>query len=390
MGGGGSVHLVRDTVLLRQVALKILDPTLVQKPRHARRFLHEAQVTSQLDHPNIVPVHDLAGAPSYYTMKLVTGTTLADWIDASAGSGRGSAVLQDMVGALLKVCDALAFAHSRGILHCDLKPSNIMVGEFGEVYLMDWGSARMVPTTRVSISGAPVPGRVGRMIGTPAFMAPEQLAGRHDKLDQRTDVFGLGGVLYSAMTGRAPFDAETMKATLMRARAGRIQFSAADPIREPPVLRRIVKRAMSRRPNDRYPTILDMKRDLEIYMKGGYQMPTRTFSPGADIIREGERGDEVFIIEKGLCRVSKRIGGTRKVLREMRVGGVFGETAALAGGLRTATVTAVDEVVVRVVSKKILDEYLGPDTWISALVVALAQRFRAAEERISQLESQNE
>jgi serine/threonine-protein kinase len=391
IGGGGSVHLVRDSQLLREVALKVLDPAHVSKPRQAHRFLHEAQITAQLDHPNIVPVYDLGGSPaSYYTMKMVLGTTFADWIAASSGPGRSRGVLFDMIAALIKVCDALAFAHSRGVLHCDLKPSNIMVGDFGEVYLMDWGTAQMVSRTKVKLSGIPVPGRPGRMIGTPAFMAPEQLRGRYDQLDERTDVFGLGGVLYSILTGRAPFDADSMEQTLAKARTGKVRLSGRDPLREPPALCRIVEKAMARRPKDRYGSVLEMKRDLEIFVKGGYQLPTRVYAANTPIIIERERGDEVFIIEKGTCRVSKAIGGTERVLREMGPGGVFGETAALAGGVRTATVTAVDEVTVRVVSKKILDEYLGPDTWIGALVVALAQRFRAADERIAQLESQTE
>jgi serine/threonine-protein kinase len=390
-GGGGSVHQVKDSVLLRQVALKILDPTHVAKPRQVHRFLHEAQITAQLDHPNIVPVHDLGGSPaSFYTMKLVQGTTLADWIAASSGLGRSRSALYDMVGALIKVCDALAFAHSRGVVHCDLKPSNIMVGDFGEVYLMDWGTARRVSTTKIGLTGAPVPGRPGRMIGTPAFMAPEQLRGRHDQLDQQTDVFGMGAVLYSVLTGQAPFEADSMEETLARARKGKIRLDGRDPAREPPALCRIVAKAMARRPKDRYGSILELKRDLETFVKGGFQLPVRSYSAGAAIIVERERGDEVFIIEKGMCRVSKSVGGVERMLREMGPGGVFGETAALAGGVRTATVTAVDEVIVRVVSKKILDEYLGPDTWIGALVVALAQRFRAADERISQLESQGE
>jgi serine/threonine-protein kinase len=387
LGGGGSVHQVTDATLLRQVALKILDPAHVHKPRQVRRFLHEAQITSQLDHPNIVPVHDLAGAPSYYTMKLVMGTTLADWITASSGSGRSPAILQEMVGALVKVCDALAFAHSRGIVHCDIKPSNIMVGEFGQVYLMDWGSVHMEAGTRVEIDGEPVPPRPGRMIGTPAFMSPEQVAGAHERLDQRTDVFGVGALLYNILMGEAPFEADSLQETLVLARSSRLR----KPAREAPQtggLWRIVERAMARKPADRYPTIVALKRDLEEFIKGGYQLPTRTYAAGAPIVREGERGDEVFIIEQGTCEVTKKVGRKHKVLRQMGTGGVFGETAALAGGLRTATVTAVDEVRVRIVSKKILDEYLGPDTWISALVVALAQRFRAAEERISHLEGE--
>jgi serine/threonine protein kinase len=390
LGGGGSVHLVRDSRLLRQVALKVLDPGQFAKPRQIHRFLHEAQITAQLDHPNIVPVYDLGGEPaSYYTMKMVLGTTFADWIVASSGPGRSRGVLHDMIGALIKVCDALAFAHSRGVLHCDLKPSNIMVGDFGEVYLMDWGTAQRVSTTKIKVSGAPVPGRQGRMIGTPAFMAPEQLRGRHDQLDERTDVFGLGAVLYSVLTGRAPFDADSMKETLAKARVGKVRFSGRDPLREPPALCRVAEKAMARKPEDRYASILEMKHELETFVNGGYQLPTRTYPANTPIIAERGHGDEVFIIEKGSCRVSKKIGGTERVLREMGPGGVFGETAALAGGVRTATVTAIDEVTVRVVSKKILDEYLGPDTWIGALVVALAHRFRAADERVAQLESQS-
>jgi serine/threonine-protein kinase len=387
IGGGGSVHLVRDSLLLRQVALKVLDPAHVDKPRQAHRFLHEAQITAQLDHPNIVPVYDLGGSPaSYYTMKLVLGTTLADWIAASSGPGRSRNVLYDMVAALIKVCDALAFAHSRGVVHGDLKPSNIMIGDFGEVYLMDWGTAQRL-TTKIKLTGIPVPGRPGRMVGTPAYMAPEQLRGRYDQLDQRTDVFGVGAVLYSVITGRAPFESDSTERTLAMARAGKVRFHTRDPLRAPPPLRRIVERAMARRPADRYGSVLDLRRDLETFVKGGYLLPTRVYPPKAAIIVESARGDEVFIIEKGTCRVSKRIGGAERVLREMGPGGVFGETAALAGGIRTATVTAVDEVTVRVVSKKILDEHLGPDTWIGALVVALAQRFRAADERVAELES---
>jgi serine/threonine-protein kinase len=323
-------------------------------------------------------------------MKMVSGTTFADWIAASAGPGKSRGLLYDMVGALIKVCDAVAFAHSRGVLHCDLKPSNIMVGDYGEVYLMDWGTARRVSKTKIKLSGVPVPGRRGRMIGTPAFMAPEQLRGRHDLMDERTDVFGLGAVLYSILTGRAPFDADSMEETLAKARAGKVRFLGRDTLRAPPALCRIVEKAMARKPKDRYGTVSEMKGDLETFVKGGYQLPTRVYPPNAPIIVERARGDEVFIIEKGNCRVSKKVGGGERVLREMGPGGVFGETAALAGGVRTATVTAVDEVTVRVVSKKILDEYLGPDTWIGALVVALAQRFRAADERIAQLESQTE
>jgi serine/threonine-protein kinase len=390
-GGVGTVHCVRDRTLLRQVALKILDPVLAENPTQVQRFVHEAQINAQLEHPNIVPVHEIMlgpDGPKYFTMKLVEGLNLHDWI-ASAGRPAGPAeVLHDMLSAFLKVCDAVAFAHSRGVIHCDLKPGNIMVGSYGEVYLMDWGLARILPgaggMAAVTVSAAEGPARPGRVMGTPAFMAPEQALGHDDQYSERTDVFGLGAVLYAILSGGSPFGGGELADALARARACEISFPAASPLQMPPRLCRIAARAMERAPRDRYQSAIDLKADVEAFLRGGFRFPTRNYAAGAAIVREGERGDEAFVIEKGSCIVYKTVAGERKVLRTLATGAVFGETAALAGGTRTATVEAVEPVTVRVVTRMLLEENLGLDTWFGAFVVALADRFREVDEQLAQ------
>jgi len=392
-GGVGSVHCVRDRMLLRQAALKILDPVLAKNPIQVERFINEAQINAQLEHPNIVPVHEIVLAPDgpkYFTMKLVEGENLQDWIGRAGRPGGSIEALHDMIGTFLKVCDALAFAHSRGVIHCDLKPGNIMVGSYGEVYLMDWGLARLRPDASaragitVSSTGGATGAISGRVLGTPGFMAPEQAHGQEADYTERTDVFGLGAVLFAILTGRSPFSGSDVNEALERARACEITFPPASPLHMPPRLCRIAARAMERNPHRRYGSVLELKADVESFLRGGFHFPTRPYPPDAVIVAEGESGDEAFVIEKGTCVVYKTVNGERKVLRHLQSGSVFGETAALAGGTRTATVAAVDQVVVRVVTRQLLEENLGLDSWFGSFVVALADRFREVDEQLAQ------
>jgi serine/threonine-protein kinase len=393
-GGVGSVHCVRDRMLLRHVALKILDPVLARNPIQVERFVNEAQINAQLEHPNIVPVHEIVLAPEgpkYFTMKLVEGVNLHDWISSTGRPGGSVEALHDMLAAFLKVCDAMAFAHSRGVLHCDLKPGNIMVGAFGEVYLMDWGLARLRGDVAaqpggitVSSSDTAAAGTRSRVMGTPGFMAPEQAHGQESDYSEQTDVFGLGAVLFAILTGRSPFSGSDLTEALAKARACQITFPPASALQIPPRLCRIASRALERDPKDRYGSVLELKADVEAFLRGGFHFPTRPYPPGAIIVAEGDRGDEAFVIEKGTCVVYKTINGERKVLRQLEAGSVFGETAALAGGTRTATVAAVGDVLVRVVTRALLEENLGLDSWFGSFVVALADRFREVDEQLAQ------
>jgi eukaryotic-like serine/threonine-protein kinase len=391
-GGMGSVHAVRDLGLLRIAAMKVLAPDLAARPREVQRFVREAQITAQLDHPNIAPVYEIGTdrlGNRYFTMKRIEGDTLADWI-ARAGRQAGfSEALSEMMAAFLKVCEAVAFAHSRGVLHCDIKPGNILVGPFGQVYLVDWGLAIVGPTRALPNEMPPlvVAGDAnldagGGPCGTPSFMSPEQAMGARDRFDERTDVFGLGAVLYNILTAVPPYDADDLATCLDKATACVVTFPPVDPTAPLPIgLCRIVKRAMARDPNDRYQTAAEMKKDIEMTMRG-FPLTAEIFAPGTRIVVEGEPGDCAYIIVRGSCVAYKTVDGQKVVLRDLGPNSVFGETAVLSGGVRTATVEAVDEVLVKVVPRQLLEENLGLHTSFGLFVVALAERFKELDKRL--------
>lgn len=229
-GGLGQVWRTRDEEIHRDIALKRIKPERRDHPEARSQFHREALITGQLEHPNIVPVYDLGHNPAdhdpYYVMKLVRGKTLREAVRAAHkrdGESRGAPVRRRLLNALVQVGHALAYAHSRGVLHLDLKPSNVVLGDFGEVIVLDWGLARLAdretrfddadraqseaPTIEaIVLSGeALAPGTTaGRVQGTKEYMAPEQAAGAAERFDERTDVFGLGGILFEILTGRAP------------------------------------------------------------------------------------------------------------------------------------------------------------------------------------------
>ncbi len=198
----GTIDEVDDPVLGRQSRAKRVHPHLQDDPDTLRRFIREAQVHKQLDHPNIVPVRQLAideKGQLYFTMKLVGGKTLSQILKELPRPLDHHSILE-VLDVVLKVCDALAFAHSRNVIHCDIKPSNIMVGEFGEVYLMDWGVALVLSESAPSLSPSPKHRGETTLAGTPTHMAPEQASGRLDDIDERSDVFAVGALIYQALT----------------------------------------------------------------------------------------------------------------------------------------------------------------------------------------------
>lgn len=385
-GAMGRIHPATDRNLLRHVALKRLDKNLAKEPFYRDGFIAEAQMTGQLEHPNIVPVHELAvseaGVP-YFTMKLVQGESFDRWLrrpDRPLGSTER---LEEGLEIFLKVCDAVAYAHHRGVIHRDIKPENIMVASFGQVYLMDWGLARLTKTKPASGKNAQMeaPGPVG----TPAYMAPEQARGNPDEMDDRSDVFGLGAVLYEIVSGRMPYgDHRSSEVILERARAGKII-----PIDEATVgigvskrIRNIIARAVAPDPKDRYQSVIELQREVQAFLHGGLHLPRKSFSPGATIIREGDVGDAAYMIVSGRCRAYRNTSDGQETLAVMESGDVFGEMALLLDEPRAATVEALDRVTVLVLDKATMTEGLGIDGWTGALVRALAQRFRALEQQV--------
>jgi len=238
-GGMGVILKGRDPHLGRDLAIKVLKTELAGKPAAEQRFVEEAQVGGQLQHPGIVPVYDLgrfANGRPYFAMKLVKGRTLADYLtDRAEPSGDRGKFLQ----YFLNLCNTIAYAHSKGVIHRDIKPSNVMVGAFGEVLVMDWGLAKVLmrggvadeeratlasrtasreregqeETTSIQTarSGTGSDTLAGSVMGTLSYMSPEQAAGEIDKLDERADVFGLGAVLCEILTGQPPYVADSME-----------------------------------------------------------------------------------------------------------------------------------------------------------------------------------
>jgi serine/threonine-protein kinase len=216
-GGVGKVVRARDRDIGRVVALKTLKLGPDAQPSVAARFLSEARVTAQLEHPNVVPVYDLGTLPDgqpYYTMRVVKRQSLQDVMGNA--ELRKQWPLVRLVGAFVQVSRALAYAHRRGVLHRDIKPENILLGDFGEIYLADWGNAKTIGSDEVVDPIRPDDPRLTEntpqsgLSGTPGYMAPEQIRGDKGKIDHRADIFALGVVLYEMLTGEHPFDAPTV------------------------------------------------------------------------------------------------------------------------------------------------------------------------------------
>ncbi len=358
-GGMGVVMRAVDRDIRRDVAMKVL---LSEKKDRAReRFVEEAQITGQLEHPNIVPVHDLgvdAEGRLFFTMKLVKGRSLAEMLDVlrtPAGAkafedGTGSAThysLTRLLTTYLAMLNAMAFAHDRGVIHRDLKPSNVMVGDFGEVLVMDWGLAKVaagrspkqwthrVRSTNLGRLAAgrgkgrtsvvlPEPGRVlatdeklkilvegfasrdeiieGKAIeGTPAYMPPEQARGELAQVDERSDIYSLGAILYELLTLSPPVRGRSVKAILEDVVAGRIMSpeSRAPERTIPPELSAIAMKAMAWRKDDRYPSVIALRQDIELYLDDR-QVSAKEDSTWEALIKLIRRNQEV-VIAIGVC-----------------------------------------------------------------------------------------
>ncbi|MHC5081621.1 MAG: serine/threonine-protein kinase, partial [Planctomycetota bacterium] len=287
-GGMGAIVRLVDNDIRRPVAMKVIlgdesEGTAEGDRERVERFVEEAQVTGQLEHPNIVPVHELGLDPEgkvYFTMKLVRGESLESVLDRIAdkdGDALEAYPLSHLLQIFLKICDALAFAHSKGVLHRDLKPENVMVGSFGEVLVMDWGLARVKgreDTARDelvrSIRSEKAAGRTleGQVMGTPAYMPPEQARGHVDEIDERSDVFALGGILYRLLTHEAPYSGDTAMEALRKAMAGNVipPRRRTPWNRIPKELESVCLKAMAREREGRYGTVEELAGDVRSFL----------------------------------------------------------------------------------------------------------------------------
>jgi len=321
-GGMAAIIRIRDQDLHRDLAMKVIpeeDAARAQAEGSAgscsprvQRFLEEAQITAQLDHPGIVPVHDLGLDESgrfFFTMKLVKGRTLGATFDLARRGEEGWSPTR-AISVLIRVLEALAFAHEKGVIHRDLKPANVMVGRFGEVYVMDWGLAKilgrpaagegepesdaddsLVGTVRSDSTGCHSIAELtsyGDILGTPAFMPPEQARGRIGELDARSDIYAVGAMMYQLLAGHAPYsepgEQRSSREVLLAALAG-----PPEPIGElargyPPELAAIATKAMERKPANRYPSAEAMAEDLHRFLENRVVRSYRT-GPVAELLK---------------------------------------------------------------------------------------------------------
>jgi serine/threonine-protein kinase len=241
-GGMGQILKGHDGDLGRDLAIKVLDPELAKNPAVVSRFVEEAQIGGQLQHPGIVPVYELGLAPDgtpYFTMKLIKGRTLSALLAQRRSTADNRIRLLQIFES---VCQTLAYAHSKGVLHRDVKPANIMVGAFGEVQVVDWGLAKVlhrggvaderrarhsvytiIETVRSGPGSSGSDSVIGSVMGTPAYMAPEQAQGEVEQLDERADVFALGATLCEILTGRPPYEEAAGAPVLVQAAHARLE-----------------------------------------------------------------------------------------------------------------------------------------------------------------------
>ncbi|MFI5454747.1 MAG: protein kinase [Isosphaerales bacterium] len=449
-GGMGRVWLARDGALGRQIALKELRPDQAGNSIVFSRFLYEAKITAQLEHPGIVPVYELGeGKAPYYTMRFVRGRTLSEAIRAyhkkRAAGEAGSIGMMELLTAFVSVCHAVAYAHSRGIIHRDLKGQNVVLGDFGEVMVLDWGLAKrfgpdqqeegldqettgMIPAEppadpkQASVgtgiadpnqddgciipeshdlhpgpasspssngsanhrsSSGSNPGRrpspesgagpegtmQGQLLGTPAYMAPEQAQKRHDLVDQRTDVYGLGAILYEILTGRPPFIGPKT-AEIIR----KVCQEAATPPRQivaeiAPSLEAVCLKALRKLPAERYASAAELAQEVQRWLA---DLPVQAYSePWTSRARRWARRHKTLVSTAGGLLVTATIAlaiSTVLVSREKKEAEAQGQQARHAVQMLTKVADAGFDDHLDPLQKEFLEDALAYYEQFTSLV----------------------
>jgi serine/threonine protein kinase len=289
IGGMGEVRLCEDQLIGREVALKVIHGERGADDDAVQRFLREARVQARLEHPAIVPIHDLGRTSDgrvYFTMKRVRGRTLAEIVNGIAKGDASLAVefsRRKLLAAFVSVCQAVELAHQRGVVHRDLKPSNIMLGDFGEVYVLDWGIARIdgdaevAGAASVALSEAVLATEAGAIVGTPGYMAPEQVRGDLDAVGACTDIYSLGAILFELLALEPLHPRASATAIFASTLAG----AEASPARRaphrdvPPELDALCVRATALEPADRFSKVRELVDAVERFLDGDRDLALR-------------------------------------------------------------------------------------------------------------------
>jgi len=368
-GGGGMVVRARDRILDREVAVKRLSLSGPQEQRSIARFVREAHIMARLEHPNIVTVHDLhqdAAGRLYLSMKLVKGMP----VHRAHAAGR-LVETRDVLSLMVKMCDAVAFAHAHGIVHRDIKPANVVMGDFGEAYLVDWGIARLLNTTALNDAMQPLHDGLsgltghGAITGTVSCMAPEQARGEEDQ-GPPVDVFGLGALMFFLLTGQRVRPRGETSELFHQARTEPIDLHALRAL--PRDIRAVLARALAFDVAHRYPDVLGLRADLNALL-GGLPVSARRYGP--------------------LARVQMWLHRRRRPVMRALVAALLVGVLGVMGGLRYIhdLSAARDESALQEV-RALLGQ--GRATWVLGQIGVAEAIFADARRKLSDLEQDTE
>ncbi len=322
-GGLGQVYVARDEELGRRVALKEIRNDRADDRELRSRFVLEAEINGNLEHPGIVPVYGLGTYPDgrpFYAMRFVEGDSLREAIVQfhAAGLQHDSLEFRQLLGRFVDVCEAIAYAHSRGVLHRDLKPDNVMLGKYGETLVVDWGLAKATgrrdadpedfsEATLLPQSGeSHDPTLAGRALGTPAFMSPEQAEGRLADLGPATDIYALGATLYQILVGKPPLESNDLGELLRRVIRGEILAPRSVNSRVPKALDAICRKAMALQPAGRYDTATSLAQDIERWLADEPITALRESAP--ELARRWVRKHRTLATTAGVLTLSILLG----------------------------------------------------------------------------------
>jgi serine/threonine-protein kinase len=398
-GGMGAILEVIDQDFYRPIAMKVIKPSFKNDERALVDFIREAKITAMLEHPNIIPVHELGISEEtglFFTMKLMQGEPLNSILNEIK---KGNAVYQEkyneysLMNIFRKICDAVDFAHSRDIIHRDIKPHNVIVGRHGEVLLMDWGLALYIgdpekeenPSQKAALQHILELTDKGKNIiqGSPAYMSPEQAGGDGTQLDKKTDIFLLAATFYHILTLEAPYTGENLKDVLQKAgQRNLIHPQKRSPERHiPDELCRIVMKASALKKEDRYDSVQELIQDIDGVIAGHWlKQEKKLFASGRFLMQEGEEAGEAYLIDKGKVQVYRQAdGGGKLVLGTLAAGDIVGEMALITNDKRSASVKALEDTEVSVLTKDILLRNLKKlPPYIEKIMSTLTRRLQTA------------
>lgn len=402
-GGLSLVSKSFDQWLNRVVAIKVLKQKYIENEGMIETFLNEAKLIGYLDHPGIISIYDVfmqSNVNPCYAMEFIKGQHLEDYIrelTRSCDSNDDQCVaipLTESLRIFERICETMAYAHDRGVVHLDLKPENIVIGEYGEVLIIDWGSALLYDQApylqymkRQTASAAPVSffshTKPSPATASPMYMSPEQTQQPRETLAPPSDIFSAGVVFYQMLTGVMPFTGSELNEVWEKIQSYQPLPVHAVNSNIPLYLSQICSKMIEKTPDIRYRSFHEVLDDLNELRNSGCLFDTKHYKPGEVIFCEGDEGIYSFIILSGKVDISKAVDGRQVSLGELGKDEIVGELAIFSNEPRSATVTAIEPTTIRIMKKKEIDgelEKLAP--WVGGMISGLSDRFIELNERL--------